>query len=316
MKKNILTLLLFVSGLALTAQTTVSLQINHKLGDSDFEFNTETQNDLGDAFEVTRIEYYLSDISIYHDEGTATFVEDVWILANGNATTNVELGDFDITQVDSISFSIGVGEDVNHEDPSLYAAGHPLGFQNPSMHWGWAAGYRFVAMEGNAGTMLNDLFQIHALGDENYHAQTIVLSALASNNEVAIILDADYEKALSAISVDGGLIVHGFNNEAADLLENFRDLVFSPASTQVGLEENVELEVQFYPNPVNANEQVFIKGIDSIDRIVLQDLSGRTVQEWRDVKGQVQLNEHIPGTYLISIYTPDGSAAHRKVIIR
>jgi len=316
MKKHILTLLLIASHIALIAQTEINFQINHKLGDSDFEFDTEAENDLGNAFDVTRIEYYISEITLYHDAGTETNVEDLWILADGDATTNVSLGDHDITLVDSISFSIGVEFDVNHDDPSTYANGHPLGFQNPSMHWGWAAGYRFVAMEGNSGSSLNDLFQIHALGDNNYHSQTQVVNAAASDNQLTIELDADYEKALSNVSVDGGLINHGENGEAADLLENFRDLVFAPAGTQVGMDEFHAVNIQFYPNPVNANAYITFKGNEQIERVVLMDLSGRTVQEWTEVKDQIQLGSHLAGTYILSIYTNDGGFANNKVILQ
>ena len=87
MKKNILFIALLAASTLLSAQNNISLQINHKLGANDFEFNTESENDLGETFDVIRIEYYLSSIVVYHDGGSMTAIEDLYILANGSETT-------------------------------------------------------------------------------------------------------------------------------------------------------------------------------------------------------------------------------------
>lgn len=316
MKKYILFIALFAAGSLLSAQTDISLQINHKLGAADFEFNTESENDLGEAFDVTRIEYYLSTFVVYHDGGSMTSIDDLYILANGSETTTSLLGNFDISSVDSISFSVGIDEATNHLDPSIYGNGNPLGFQNPSMHWGWAAGYRFVAMEGNCGANLNEIFQIHALGDENYYSQTIVLNASANNNEILLEIDADYVSALSNVSVDGGLISHGFTGEAADLLINFRDQVFSPASTQVGINESAKVNLSLYPNPVENNGQIFFNGEVQFQSVRLIDFSGRIVEQWNEVKGSLRLDAHPSGTYFLSFITSDGEVLSKKLIIQ
>ncbi|MBK7304311.1 MAG: hypothetical protein IPI90_13940 [Saprospiraceae bacterium] len=33
----------------------------------------------------------------------------------------------------------------------LISVDSPLAFQDPSMHWGWTSGYRFIALEGMIG---------------------------------------------------------------------------------------------------------------------------------------------------------------------
>ncbi len=316
MKKNILTIALLAVSTLLIAQTEISLQINHKLGANDFEFNTEAENDLGNAFDVTRIEYYLSSFKLYHDDGSMTEIDDLYILANGSGTTSNILGDFDISSIDSISFAVGIDEATNHLDPSIYGNGNPLGFQNPSMHWGWAAGYRFVAMEGNCGSNLGEIFQIHALGDENYYSQTIVFNESASNNEILLELDADYEKALSNVSVSSGVISHGSIGEAADLLINFRDYVFTPVLMQVGINEAVKSTLSIYPNPVENNGQLFFNEAIQFQSVRLIDFSGRVVAQWKDVKGSLQLDAHPSGTYFLSFITTDGEVLSKKLIIQ
>ena len=72
-------------------------------------------NNIGSTFHFTRVQYYLSQISIIHDGGTETLMEDTWILVNAEEDTQVDLGDHAITQVEAIHFYIGVEEEVNHK---------------------------------------------------------------------------------------------------------------------------------------------------------------------------------------------------------
>ena len=77
-----------------------------------------------------------------------TAIPNKWVLVNASEATEVDLGSHDVTNVEAVHFHIGVDSSVNHSDPASYPMGHPLAPVFPSMHWGWAAGYRFVAIEG------------------------------------------------------------------------------------------------------------------------------------------------------------------------
>ena len=68
-----LQLLLFLLLGSLTwgnAQTNVTLNINHLLGEEPFRLSTTAQNNLGQAFNFSRLEYYLAEISLIHDQGS------------------------------------------------------------------------------------------------------------------------------------------------------------------------------------------------------------------------------------------------------
>lgn len=315
MKKNILTLALIFAGTLLFAQTEISLQINHKLGSENFAFNQESENNLGYSFDVTRLEYYVSQISITHDDGVVTNIDDTWILVDAASTTLQLLGDYDITNVESISFGIGVETAVNHLDPSSYPSDHPLAPQSPSMHWGWAAGYRYVALEGNVGPTLNELLQIHALGDVNYNEQTIDLNVSADNGSLIISLDADYAEALNGINISSGLINHSETNEAADLLDNFQNLVFSPSSSILSVDEINSIDFSVYPNPVKANSRLYIIDDANIENLQLIDYTGRVIGQWIDINGFIDLNNMESGVYILSIRTQSGLEINKKVIV-
>ncbi|MBR9861615.1 T9SS type A sorting domain-containing protein [bacterium] len=253
MKKSITILLFSILSIAVSAQTNVKLKLNHLLGQNSFAFNTESQNNIGIKFNVTRLQYYISKVSIVHDGGTVTDASGVYALVNASQNTEVDLGNFDITTVEAIQFSVGVNTPENNDDPTKWPSTHPLAPKSPSMHWGWAAGYRFVAMEGKAGDALNTTFQIHALGNKNYHQIRIPTDAQDLDGDLIIELNADYARAIEGIDVSASVVTHGDYDEAADLLKNFRDYVFTSldgaGNNLASLRTEKLSNVSAYPNP-------------------------------------------------------------------
>ncbi len=294
---------LITSGIA---QNDIIFKINHKLGDADFAMNEPATNNIGHNFQVSRLQYYISEISITHDGGNETAIEETWVLVNAAQATEVALGNYDINDVEAVSFHIGVDSAHNHLDPASYQGSHPLAPQNPSMHWGWAAGYRFIAIEGKGGSNLDQTFELHGLEDANYFQTIVTLSATAENNELIIGLDADYTRALEDIAVNSGVIVHGGYGEAKQAIENFRDYVFSPASpstSTLDFEEFASFDV--FPNPAK-NGTATLKityDYDATYDVVISDILGMQVEYFKAVKNNatidLQLNK--AGMYFISL---------------
>ena len=318
MKKIIL--ITTVLGLALTAaaQTDVKLTVNHLLGSSSFSYNLDSENDMGHDFEIQRLEYYISGISITHDGGMVTNASDVYILQRANKRDTILLGNFNITTVESINFSIGVDPSVNNGDPSQWSASHALSPKNPSMHWGWSAGYRFVALEGKSGANLNQDFQIHALGNKNYFKQSIPTGAQSISGALVIALNADYNKAVSQISMESGLIEHSENNEAAACLRNFQTKVFTSLSGDGNTLSTQELELDnaftILPVPSNGEVDVVVEDTRFLQgSMIITDITGREVYT-----GEVLLSNKVSletkGMYFLSLYG-DGIKSTKKLII-
>ena len=240
-------------GNTVMAQTAVSLKINHKLGSDNFAFETEASNNLDNPFKVNRMEYYMSGFTVFHD-GASTAIDDLNVLVRANEDTTIDLAMLDATEITEIRFHIGIAEDLNHEDPASYAPSHPLAPQNPSMHWGWAAGYRFVAMEGNVGGNFSEVFQLHGLGDENYFETSTEVMPTTTSEGILIELDADYNRVLEGMDLSGGVISHGAMGEAKIALENFRDYVFTQASATTAIADYSAVNaLQIFPNPTATN---------------------------------------------------------------
>ncbi|MBL7781999.1 MAG: hypothetical protein JNM22_12330 [Saprospiraceae bacterium] len=216
------------------AQNEVWLHLAPRLGSQPFALNTPVSHpDGGYQMQFSRFELYVSDIKIIHDGGQETPCTDVYLLVRPATDSMFNLGQYSgIENVEAIRFSVGVPQPINHADPSLQPAGHPLALQDPSMHWGWAGGYRFAVMEGLAGENLGQGFEVHALGDNNYKSQTIAVSAQQATPDTKVIhLLADYTQAARNIDLSQGPIEHGTTGVPATLLFNFKNYVFSAQST-------------------------------------------------------------------------------------
>lgn len=302
----------------MNAQTEVLFNINHKLGTQNFQFNTEKMNNLNHPFSVERLEYYISDITIIHDGGQESLVPNKYLLVNAEAPMTTSLGMHDLTNIEGVSFYVGVSPDVNHLDPASWPNTHPLAPKFPSMHWGWAAGYRFVAMEGKSGQGLGSTYQFHGLGDSNYNKTTVMLEATDDNGSLLINLDADYVQAVKGIGLLSGPISHGETGQAKTCVENFNSEVFSPAalsnSTQDFLSSS---DFEIYPNP-STDQHVFIQSNnnDLISHININDIQGKLINRVTVNNQSTRLNFNGTGVYLVQIFNEKGEYYTEKIIIQ
>jgi hypothetical protein len=312
-KLSILTLLVATMFVA-TAQQDVYLKINHKLGSSNFAFNQTTTNNLSNSFNFDRLEYYIAEITLRYDGGQDTTL-DTYILVDAGTTTNQLLGTFNFTNLESISFGVGVNTPYNNDDPNLWPAGHPLAPKSPSMHWGWAAGYRFAALEGKTGSNMTSIWQIHALGNRNYTIQTIPTTGLTMGNKTTIELNADYAKALDNITVNGNLITHGEIAESVTLLNNFANGVFTIGT--VGIKENKMMDFSISPNPSRKDVILQFENNQNGNELIITALSGQVISREIITSGnQVNLSISTKGTYLANIYKEGSLIGSEKVIIK
>lgn len=310
----IATLLAFsFSIVGIRAQQNIHLKINHKLGDTPLEMEQAAVNNLGYGFTFTRIDYYISSFSIQHDGGMTTTFPDVYILSKGNEELNVMLGVANVTTIESITFSIGVESPTNNEDPAQWPTDHPLNYQSPSMHWGWSSGYRFAAVEGQSGSNMNLNYQLHGLGNDNYFSQTIPVQGMQDGNMTYIELDADYIEALRDINLSTGPINHGTNTNDLTMLNNFKNYVFSPASSVVGVFEQPILNFNLYPNP--SKSEFTISGINEIMKVQVTDMTGRKILE-TSFKSAAQFEIETPGTYIVYVTNSSGLTSSQKLIIQ
>ncbi len=149
----------------------------------------------GRRISVTRLDFLLSQPALRRTDGT--WIEDTnWFacIKAREGRTNCDLRNIPAGQYDRIRFHIGLSPKVNHKDPAEYPAGHPLNPGVNGLHWGWAGGYVFFAMEGS--WMRPD----GAQGGWSYHLandpqlMTVELPValdLSTNRELLLALDVE-----------------------------------------------------------------------------------------------------------------------------
>lgn len=310
------TRILFALSFCLFAFTSIGqhdlfLNMTHQFNGDAYDEAATYTNANGDEVDFSRMEYYLCQFVVTHDGGQETALTDTYVLVNAHENGTYALGSWDITSVESISFSVGVDEPNNHDDPSMWAADHPLAPQNPSMHWGWASGYRFVAYEGTGNS---NGVEIHALGEDNLFNQSHDVTAEMASGVVALSLFADYAGMFEGINVGNGMIEHSTTGAATTLLENFRDQVFS-VDGSVSIEQPDAAIMSMYPNP--AQDQIHFANA-SQHRVELLDLTGRIVGDTGLFSGSTSLpvNELPAGVYLARIEQNGQVLRTERVVVR
>jgi len=303
----------------LNAQTEVKLKINHKLGANAFAKSTQTQNNLNHNFTITRLEYYLSNIMIVHDGGQLdTFIGKYLLMDPSGASETISLGSLTFTNIESIQFSVGVDKENNHLNPAAYSFGHPLAPKSPSMHWGWSAGYRFIAIEGKSGTNMNQTYELHGLGDENYFSLRIPVTATDDNGAKVVELNADYTQVLHEISLNSGVVAHGENTADLKALQNMRDSVFTNTTGQgdiLSVKKALTATITSFPNPVKKGHSITLNTKhNAAVYYKVYDLTGKWIMETSLNAHKVELQQ--AGTYQVQAFTKEHVlVANQKLVV-
>ncbi len=331
MKQFTLLLFFFSGALMLGAQTNeVQFKFNHKVNGDELKVN-ETLFTIwnGKTMQIDRAEFYLAEISLIGVGGGKTTLNDQYILADASEPEVVwNIGNVNLDEIEGVEVHIGVDQAKNHLDPSTYQLGHPLGFQDPSMHWGWSAGYRFMAIEGyvdnNNDGVPESLFQYHNLGDNLYFTTAIDGDVTADNGVLTVNLDVDYAKLFEGMTMIGNLIHHGSNSQNQKMLTNASTedfLTISALSAQDDVARN-SLSLTGTPNPARGQislAQDLDPAIQAVDLKVM-NVMGQMVAFRQNVpaQGQIQLDLQgwQAGTYFYGLFQHGRLIARSSFVVQ
>ena len=163
MKSLKLFFLVLVSGLLYTScgdddPKEVELSFQATVGEEALMHET-TYNINGTDVQFTNVAFYLGDMQFKTSDNVSFQAADRYHLIRPGvfrfSFESLPTEGNDDVNLTEISFFIGVDAETNAEtemDFTERAEGDPLGQQNPSMHWGWAGGYRFMNIDGMADT--------------------------------------------------------------------------------------------------------------------------------------------------------------------
>lgn len=299
----------------------LALVIDHQAGGKTVQLNDSIKMEQY-SFSMNRMEYYLSNISLYYDGGKSTLLKDLYVLVNVGKGQYIDLNKHAVGErLDSIVFYIGIDSATNHLDPALWPASHPLSPQDPSMHWGWVSGYRFVAVEGKTGPQsLDNEFQIHSLGDKNYTRKVVAIRETKMDDQgvLRIPVRAEYTEMFRGMDQFAfGIISHGTKGPAELLLKNCATGVFYPGALSTSSRQLHTVSKQIYPNPISSWENLQCSDCKPGDNWRCYDLTGRLMGSgvWNQPTQGLQLDTP-NGMYLLEIFGKDQlHAVHRVQVL-
>lgn len=105
----------------------------------------------GDSEEITISNWsmILSELSLIKENGELLPLGDgyQWVAFRNNRTSfdyeNIPAGIYK-----GIHFKVGLDSLINHGNPNIWPADHPLNPNLTGLHWGWSGGYIFHALDG------------------------------------------------------------------------------------------------------------------------------------------------------------------------
>lgn len=128
----------------------VEFRFNFTVDGQEFKANDVYNiNGTDVSFEIAQ--FYVSGITFTPATGDAVSVDKhvlVTPTSANQAVTELTKGSYDM-----VTFDIGVQAEANdqtEDDFTSRSGDDPLAIQNPSMHWNWSAGYKFIRLDGVA----------------------------------------------------------------------------------------------------------------------------------------------------------------------
>jgi len=321
---------LFVVASVLSAQTTnqVKISFEHKAGSGFMA--------LGHAVfpiwnnknvRINRAKFYISEIEIHHSDNGSTLLSDQYLLVDaGDPLVEFDLGAWPVDASQAITLHVGVPPSVNHLDPTTYPASHPLAPQNPTMHWGWAAGYRFLVIEGevdnNNDGVPETIFEYHSVGDELYKAVELAGLKTAENGVLHLNFVLDYAKLFNNMTMSGNVIHHGATTMNVSMMNNSAEAGFitMPAvSANHDVSAN-SLNLSASPNPFSGETLIrYELPASGLLTLVVTNALGQPVHTFNNLPaiGSVRFEKgNLPaGVYQYAFYENKGLLARKSFII-
>jgi hypothetical protein len=131
----------------------VTFNFNYSIGDQALVYG-DIYEINGTAVSFDLAHFYVGGIELMPDEGDVLTMKDKYLLVKPGEGP-YEIGAVDAGHYDMLKFFVGVGPEENSQSEDDFTnrpADDPLAVQNPSMHWSWASGYRFIRIDGQADT--------------------------------------------------------------------------------------------------------------------------------------------------------------------
>ncbi len=212
------------------AMGTVMMHFHPKWGDDPFTYGTDYTLDDGRMINFSIVRFYMSQFVLTDDAGNTTNLEDTYRqFAVG--TEMYSLGSVNTGNYTNLRFTIGIDQETNTSDPTLWPSDNVLSIDYPTFdHWNWNMGYVFMKVEGSVdgSTPMSgstDSTMIYHIGTENF-ARTIDIPttvSLVEGGTAMFHIDVDVKDIFTGLDMSTDFDTHTGNNMplAALVADNF-----------------------------------------------------------------------------------------------
>ncbi len=175
-------------------------------------------NAAGQVLSVTRLDFLLSDFALRRADGTWLEIPEQFMYVGGrDGTQKSTSSTIPDDSYSALRFHVGVPEKINHGDPAVWPAGHPLNPLVNGLHWSWQGGYVFMAVEGHWSGQRG--YSFHLATDRQLAAVEVPLHLQADG---VVELSLAVEKILGRITLkEGAESTH--SREGDDIADRLRD---------------------------------------------------------------------------------------------
>lgn len=153
----------------------------------------------GEIMRVSNWAMILSKVELVRNDDSRVTLGDGYVYVdfvggkNTNTYATIPAGDYK-----GISFKLGLDSAINHGDPAVWPAEHPLNGSYTGLHWGWAGGYIFQAIDGNwkasASASTWNGISLHTAGDKFTQTVFVPFNFTLTENRKTMVIEANVEE--------------------------------------------------------------------------------------------------------------------------
>jgi hypothetical protein len=284
MKKTMIAAAAVLIGASAMAQTDVNLKLHHQFDGVAFDYNSTYTTDNGVKVKFSRVQYYLSGMTLKHDGGQSLDISDTYVLGSANIT-DYPLGSHTFTSLEGIKFDLGVDYTNNHAGSNTFPSDHPLAYQSPLMDWGWPGGYFFFVIDGeydeDGDGNFDGGFQMRGLGDQLLTSVT-ELAVTGSGSSIDLNIDVNIADWIMDIDMANAGFEHNAGAKNTAIAANTNDETVFTAGATTSLDENsteivnsifVNYQLAYAPTlfySINTKSNLTLTIVDMQGKVVLQ----------------------------------------------
>lgn len=206
----------------------------------------EYTNSFGEVLQVVNLSHMISDMALEREDGTWLLLDDGFQHFNiwGGRTKfdyKIPAGKYK-----GLKLKMGLDYDINHGDPALWPSKHPLSTNITSLHWGWAGGYIFQALDGRwkkvGDADFTKTFSFHTATDNfvrNFAmpyqgANSELYFELKEGQQLVLPLEYHLDQVLGNRSMAAGSVSHSSGTNEAKLMQSILDDMTSNKAFRLG----------------------------------------------------------------------------------